>query len=352
MEEINNSDKYFNNSKEEKLIRSFNKILKQFLLELNKSFPEYKINELKEYKTIEDLEDKYLLYFMNKIEPNIEKLSLQDETLFEIEDSFFLRDIEFSIIWKEKMSDNNKLAIWKFLQTLYLIGKPFINNKEDIQGVIEEFNEVKNFQDKELLENINNQNKYILNIIKNLNVKKESKEEPDMPDFIQNSKIGKLAKELSSELNLEDLGFSEPSEGEKPEDMFKNIIGQNPQKLIGLIQTVGEKIQNKLSESDIQQEDLLGEAQKMMSSLGGNEMISNIFKDPKMKDMFENMSKMFGSEVNSDDLQNMAEQFANTGNQKTQVNKDKLKNMKTKERLRRKLEKKKKNNNKTEDILE
>lgn len=351
------SENYFNNEKEDKLIKSFNKILKQFLKELDKSFPELNIKNIKEYKNLDDKEDKYLLYFMNQIESNIGKISQQDETLFDQENTFFLRDINFGLIWKAGISENNKQAIWKFLQTMYLIGKPFISNKDDIQSVIENFNDViqnKTIEDKEFLTNIQEQSQHILNIVENLHQERDRKKaegktegmnfDGNLPDFIENSKIGKLAQELSSELNMEEFGFGNCEETDNPQDIFKNVLGQNPQKLMGLIQSVGSKIQGKLEDSDLNQEDLLGEAQQMMSSLGGNDMLANIFKDPKMKGMFENMSKMFGADIDPEEFQNVANQFAQGGfpnmgkGQKATVDQNKVKNMNTRARLQKKLE--------------
>ena len=42
----------------------------------------------------------------------------------------------------------------------------------------------------------------------------------------QNSKIGKLAQELSSELNMEEFGFGDIEENGNPQDIFKNVIGK------------------------------------------------------------------------------------------------------------------------------
>tara|TARA_A100001015_G_scaffold274139_1_gene330225 strand:- start:765 stop:2024 length:1260 start_codon:yes stop_codon:yes gene_type:complete len=351
------SENYFNNEKEDKLIKSFNKILKQFLKELDKSFPELNIKNIKEYKNIDDQEDKFLLYFMNQVESNIAKISQRDESLFEQDDTYFLRDINFGLIWKSNTSENNKEAIWKFLQTMYLIGKPFISNKNDIQAVIENFNNIvkdNSMNDKELLNNIQDQSQHILNIIENLHQERDKRKtegfkegmefEGNLPDFIENSKIGKLAQELSSELNMEDFGFGNATDSENPQDIFKNVLGQNPQKLMGLIQSVGTKIQDKLQDSDLNQEDLLGEAQQMMASLGGKDMMANIFKDPKMKDMFKNMSQAFGADIDPEEFQNVANQFAQGGfpnmgkGQRATVDQNKVKKMSTRARLQKKLE--------------
>ena len=354
------SDKYCDNEKEQKLVKTFNKILKQFIKELGTSFSEFNINNIKEYKNIDEKDDKFILYFMKHIEPYVKQLAELDESIFQIENIFLLRDVNFNLIWSTNISEINKKAIWKFLQTMYLIGKPFSSNKEDIKSLIEDYNKMladeKIQTDKSLLKNIKVEIHYIYKIIENLN-KSKAEEPPSasstnpsmnnlndkLPDFLKNSKIGKLAQELSSELNIEELGFGD---SDNPQDIFKNVIGKNPQKLMGLIQSVGTKIQDKLSEENLSQEDLLGEAQEMMSSLGGNEMISNIFKDPKMKGMFENMSKMFGADLNANDFENIANQFTkgafnnNNGKQKTTIDQNKINNMKTKERLKNKLENK------------
>ena len=59
-------EELFNSEKEDKLISLFNKTLKQFLQEINKSFPECNFNKLKEYKEIEDDNDTFILYYINK----------------------------------------------------------------------------------------------------------------------------------------------------------------------------------------------------------------------------------------------------------------------------------------------
>ena len=130
------TEKLFNSEKEDKLIISFNKLLKQFVKELDKTYPEYNILKIKEYKNIDDKDEKYLLYYMNFIDKDIKKIANEDDSLFEQEDTYFLRDIEFSRIWNNNISDKTKQAIWKFLQTLYLVGKPFMNNKTDIHQLI------------------------------------------------------------------------------------------------------------------------------------------------------------------------------------------------------------------------
>lgn len=355
------TEKLFNSEKEDKLILSFNKILKQFLKELHKVFPEYNIIKLKEYKNLDDNDDRFLLYFMNFIEKDIEKIINEDISLFEHEDTYFLRDIEFSRIWNSGISDNNKKAIWKFLQTLYLIGKPFKHNMPDINSLISEFNSQiqDTSKDKESLKKIKKQLDIISHLVKNLNEEKEqrkkenkAKMEGQLPEFIEKSKIGQLAQELSSELDLEELGFGNLDDNtQDPQNLFNNILGKNPQKLMGLIQNVGSKIQNKLSDGGFDESDLVGEAQEMMSSLNMNDMLGNMFKDGKMNDLFKNMGNMFGNNpemqnmfnnIDPQDFSNFANQFGQNmaqgkANTDMRVDQNKVKNMEAKARLKKKL---------------
>jgi hypothetical protein len=358
-------EELFNSEKEDKLIVLFNKTLTQFLKEINKSFPECNFNKLKEYKEIEDDNDTFILYYMHHIEKDIEKIANEDETLFAQIDTCFLRDIDFKHLWNEKTSENNKKAIWKFLQTLYIIGKPFINNKADIHSLIGKFNKILNNTkntDNDTLQSIDKQMKIIYKIIDNLNKEKDEQkqkrqeefnEDENIPDFLKGSKIGQLAQELTSELDLEELGLGGLNEDSDPKNVFENILGKNPTKLLTLIQTVGTKIQTKMSDGGIDEDVLKNEIGGMMSSLGGENIIADMFKDDKMKDMLKNMSGMFGgnpemaemfNNINPDDLQNFASQFSQDmangsgNNSKMRVDNNKLQTMKTKANLKKKLQ--------------
>ena len=69
------------------------------------------------------------------------------------------------------------------------------------------------------------------------------------------------------------------NEGDGVNDIFSNLLsGDNPKKFMDLIQSVGDKIQNKVSSGDLNQGDLISEAGKMMGALGGdNPMFNNLF---------------------------------------------------------------------------
>jgi hypothetical protein len=82
-------------------------------------------------------------------------------------------------------------------------------------------------------------------------------------DFMENSKIGQLAKEISSSINLESLNINNPEDITSVEGLFSG----NNNALTNIIQQVGSSIASKIQNGDIKQEDLLGEAMGMMQQL-------------------------------------------------------------------------------------
>ena len=77
--------------------------------------------------------------------------------------------------------------------------------------------------------------------------------------------IGNLAKELAEEINMDDLNLNIDEDDGNVNDILGNLMsGNNPMKFMNLIQNVGQKIENKLSDGNINQGDLVKEATNMM----------------------------------------------------------------------------------------
>ena len=81
---------------------------------------------------------------------------------------------------------------------------------------------------------------------------------------------------------MNDLGLSEDVKIESFQDVF-GVMGKDPQKLFGLVQTVGNKIQSKMQHGDIQQNELVAEAHDLMQSMQGSQVFKNMFKPGKGK---------------------------------------------------------------------
>ena len=101
-------------------------------------------------------------------------------------------------------------------------------------------------------------------------------------------KIGKLAKDLAADLTQDlqgSLGIDLANIGSS-QDVLKQLM-RNPSKISGLVKTVGEKLNERMSSGEISQQDLLTEAGTMMrkmKEMGGGDMGA----------MFKNMAQTMG----------------------------------------------------------
>jgi hypothetical protein len=127
---------------------------------------------------------------------------------------------------------------------------------------------------------------------------------------IQNTPIGKIAKEIADDMNLENI--------KSPEDLLKSeVIGD-------LFSKVSSKLQGKFADGSINQAQIMEDAKKMMSMFGGpGQENGNLFSN-----IMKNMSGMSG-------MAGMSGMSGMPG-----IDKNKVKKMATKERLREKLAKK------------
>ena len=148
-----------------------------------------------------------------------------------------------------------------------------------------------------------------LNQVNKTDIKDDDEDdETSMPndigaDILQGTKIGNLAQEISKEIDLKELNI------EKPEDILN--LGNNNM-LGNIINKVGSKMQEKIDNGELKHEDLIKEAFGMFNSMGKS---SPMFNNPMVQNLFKNMG---------------------AGN--ARVNTSKLKEMSTRERLRKKHE--------------
>ena len=63
------------------------------------------------------------------------------------ESIFILKNVDFKEIWNnEKTTNEHKENIWKYIQTLFIIGKTVISDSDKIKDIVSQF---KNIQDNE-----------------------------------------------------------------------------------------------------------------------------------------------------------------------------------------------------------
>ena len=269
-------------------IEYFNSTLKLFISNITKIYPEYNdvLNDY--YKDIlendSSSDDKYVKRFMRKFADYKEIISTKNNDLFN-NSIFFLKNVDFKDIWENEKTDQSiKNTIWDYLQTLYVIGETIISDSNKIKLLVES---LKKKRDNEPLdENESNENKELMEMLKNLSDKKDK---PVINEnFLNNGLIGNLAKELAGDINLDDMNLNLEGDGGMPNigDIFGKLMsGDNPMKFMNLIQNVGQKIQTKLTDGNLDQSKLLDEAQNMMGMLGSNNPLFDTLLGNAKKEM-------------------------------------------------------------------
>ena len=115
----------------------FNYYLKEFLNELVNNFPQTRENVLANYRNLlegkDNKNDIYVKYFMTKINNHLISLAKKDDTLFSKENLVFIEGVDFHEVWNtSSTNEQNKKAIWKYLQMLMLIGRKIIPDHKEI----------------------------------------------------------------------------------------------------------------------------------------------------------------------------------------------------------------------------
>lgn len=120
----------------------FNFYLKQCINEIISYFPYTKTKILENYRNLlenkDDKSDMYVKYFMTKVNDHLPMICSKNEQLFENKILYFIEGVNFHEIWNSSdATDNNKQALWKFLQLLSLLGSKCLPNKTEILTMLE-----------------------------------------------------------------------------------------------------------------------------------------------------------------------------------------------------------------------
>ena len=329
----------------------FSKVIKDFIKDLKFTFPEYEtfINKwwkgIEQFNYIEDDEEKNKTYELSqvksinilfefckkKLPPRFFDILYQNEDIFKEDsniDTEFLPNIHFKNLWQCDISQKTKETIWKYLQLIMfsIIGK--LNNKDAFGDTAKIFEAINEDEFKSKLEETLTHMKNLFETSENLQEGINSNPNINMENIpnaekmhehisgMLDGKLGQLAREIAEEtaanLNMDLEGMSDMK------DVFQQLI-KNPTKLMGLVKSVGDKLDSKIKSGDLKESELISEATDMMNKM------KNM---PGMDNIQSMLSKMgmggLGGKVNMNAMESNLNQ--------------KMKMAKTKERIRTKAE--------------
>ena len=259
-------------------------VFKSFYTDMCNVFPEHEEVLKKNYSSIVELEsvdieaNEVLKEFLLRIHKYSKLITDKEEELFE-EDPLFLTEISFKEIWLSKISNGTKETIWKYLQTFSLLGIAYHSNME-LKNALESLSLDKDteIKDKSVAKELKKIKKLGEEIQKEIPKEEKEKEEipPELSEIekvIQGSEIGKIAEEVSRQVDLEGMLEGLDDDSDMSEVFGKLFSGDGLGKIFNNISSV---VNEKMESGELNQDSLQGEAQNMYQSLGQTDMFSNV----------------------------------------------------------------------------
>lgn len=347
----------------ESVPEEFIKVIKDFVKDLKTTFPEYvpfidkwwkskeqfnyideEEDRTKAFEKSENKSVKLLFDFCKKkLPPRFFDILYQNQDMFKEEselDTEFLPKIHFKNLWQCDISDKTRETIWKYLQLILfsIVGK--LDNKDAFGDTAKLFEAINEDEFKGKLQETLSQIQGLFDLSGNFGEnlgeglkQGEGLKPTELPNAEQinehitgmlEGKIGQLAREIAeqtaSNLNMD---FNEATD---MKDVFSNLM-KNPTKLMGLVKTVGDKLDSKLKSGELKESEMIQEATEIMNKM----------KDmPGMGNIQSMLSKMgMGAMGGMGGMGGSGK--VNTAAMESQLN-QRLKMAKTKERIRAKAE--------------
>lgn len=266
----------------------------------------------------DDIGRRYLYDFIELNLPHMDEISSKnmDAIKYKLEDAQIVKGVNFYECLKVAYLKHKEEDLWKYLHSLYILassGGELIqiiekryNNDEKYLSVIgcheciiqnisnymlpennsENNNTNKNSSGKKVNKNSNDNNKNSNDDNKNSdedddedddnedddeeNEEDTKKNMENMFGMFEDSQIGKLAKEMADE--FEEKDFENIKNPADILSMFTNPNAEGGNKLADIMTKVTSKMQNKMENGEINQNQLMDEAQKLMMQMGANAM--------------------------------------------------------------------------------
>ena len=281
----------------------FTKVIGDFVSDLMTTFPEYVPFISKWWKTIDyfnyidDVDERTTAYETHKqsatnilfnfckkkFPPRFFDILYQNEDMFKADtdiDTELLPSIHFKNLWDCDISPKTKETIWKYLQLIMFSIVGTLDNKDAFGDTAKIFESINKDEFKTKLEETLSHMQGLFDVSGN---KSETGDSGiNMPDAEQlhehitgmlDGKLGQLAREIAEETaaNL-NIDFDETSD---MKDVFQKL-SQNPTKLMGLVKTVGDKLDSKIKSGDLKESELIAEATEMMNKMKNMPGMGNI----------------------------------------------------------------------------
>jgi hypothetical protein len=205
----------------------------------------------------------------------------KEEIFADSADTEFLPLIHFNNIWSSDISDNTREIIWKYFQLILFSVVGSLENKELFGDTAKLFETINESEFKEKLEETfaNMQDMFDKGETGEGDKGDDKAKIPNAEDIhghisgMLDGKLGMLAKEIAEE-TANDLNL----DMENVTDMkgvFNNLV-KNPDKLMGLVKNVGNKLDSRIKSGELKESELISEATDIMNRMKDMPGMDNI----------------------------------------------------------------------------
>jgi hypothetical protein len=339
----------------------FNKIISDFVADIALVFPEHneacaKVRSMDASQVYDHCKRVYAPQFFN--------ILYRNETVLFAEPIELLPGLNFKVLWETvEVSDATKEAIWKYLQLVMFSVVSDLSDTSTFGDAAKLFEAIDETVLKSKLEEVMQQMQGMFNggadttdetpydnndyaDAAGSNAEHAKGFPPGMdPNSMHEhlsgllgGKIGNLAKEIAEETAAE-LNLDATDEA-SVQSVFQNLF-KNPGKLMGIVKSVGQKLDAKLKSGEIKESEIMQEASDLMNKMKKMPGVNN------MADMLKKMG-MDGGMGGMADIAKMAASMGlggknsklNMGAMQSHLNQN-IKTAKMKERMQQKLEQRK-----------
>ena len=272
----NDTESNFNLDLQEHFLTSFHNGMRDFAKELDKK-REVKVLESVKKMSKEEIQQNLQSFYdyihsMN----SIQKVIAMDITwITEASHSgvSMLSFVPFSDIENIMADPKAQSGIWKYIHLFLLLSMQYLQVNSDF---IQELTD--------LLKPTKGPKKSKSSRGKNSKLDFESLRTDPFLRKLEESKIGKMAKELAQSMNFEEFakqfgGIDTTGNDKNPIGAILENMTKNPEMLKSMISKIGDTVKTQLSRSEMQGQDLKDEVQDIMSSLKESPVVNGIMEN-------------------------------------------------------------------------
>lgn len=291
-------------------VNTFNKTLDDFKENLKKCDDSIQFEKCKENDTVP------LQKFLKSVSSIEDMIKSKDERIFN--NPICIDEIDVSSVFKKISKEENRDAIWKFLQTLLLVGKTIKSKSKSFEEFFEKDGDnmidmLKNLMSgmggmggMSGLDGMSGMGGLDADDADDADDDDDSGSDEDIISMLENSKIGNLAKDISKNIDVsafENIKLDSPD----LDSIMKNLSSNDSIK--DLITNVTKSVKEKMDSGEIDHVAMKEEAMKFMSKMKNNKKIKKMIKSQNMTGLMKEMMKDKGIDAGDDDFTELEEMF-------------------------------------------